>query len=67
MVHFANINQTPSPYSMLQHTGRVAKPKLAPRNCLRYLKTTLILGGGGWGVGLRIHLRYCRSIYVVSM
>ena len=65
MVHFANINQTPSPYSVLQHIGRVAKPKPAPRNYLRYLQTTLILGG--WGVDLRIHLRYCRSIYVVSM
>ena len=47
MVHFADINQAPSPDSMLQDTGRVATPKLVPRNCLRYLQTTLIMGGGG--------------------
>ena len=47
MVHLAEINQAPSPYSMLQHIGRVATPKLVPRNCLRYLKTILIMGGGG--------------------
>ena len=34
-------------YSMLQHIGRVAKPKVAARNCLRYLQTTLIMSGGG--------------------
>ena len=47
MVYFAEINQAPAPYSMLQHTGRVLTPKLVPRNCLRYLQTTLIMGGGG--------------------
>ena len=47
MVLFPDINQTTSPYSMLQHIGRVATPKLVPRNCLRYLQTTLIMGGGG--------------------
>ena len=47
MVHFTEINQDPSPYSMLQYIGRVATPKLLPRNCLRYLQTTLIMGGGG--------------------
>ena len=40
-------NQTPSPSSMLQHIGGAATPKLMPRNCLRYLQTTLIMGGGG--------------------
>ena len=46
----------PSPYSMLQYIGRVATPKLVSRNCLRYLQTTLIMGGGGlvsefmWGI-----------------
>ena len=50
MVHFAEINQAPSPYSMLQHIGKVATPKLAPRNCLRYLQTTLIMGGVGSGL-----------------
>ena len=47
MVHFAEINQTPSPYSMLQHIIRVATPKLVPRNYLRYLQTTLIMGRRG--------------------
>ena len=46
MVHFAEINQAPSPYSMLQHIGRVATPKLVTRNFLRYLQTALIMGGG---------------------
>ena len=46
MVHFAEINQAPPPYSMLQYIGRVATPKLVSRNCLRYLQTTLIMGGG---------------------
>ena len=46
MVHLAEINQAPSTYSMFRHIGRVATPKLVPRNCLRYLQTTLIMGGG---------------------
>ena len=56
MVLFTEINQAPSPYSMLQHIGRVATPKLVPKNCLRYMQTTLIMGGGGsvsefmWGI-----------------
>ena len=37
VVHFAEINQAPSSYSMLQHIGRVATPKLVPRTCLIYL------------------------------
>ena len=47
MVHFAEINQVPSSYSMLPHTGRVATPNLVPRNCLKYLQRSLIMGGGG--------------------
>ena len=56
MIHFAEINQVPSPYSMLQHIGIVATTNLVPRNYLRYLQTTLIMGGGGlvsefmWGM-----------------
>ena len=44
----------PSP--LLNIIGRVATPKLVPRNSLRYLKTALIMGGGGlvsefmWGI-----------------
>ena len=41
-----------SPYSMLQYIGRVATPKLVSRNCLRYLQTTLIMGGGDWSQNL---------------
>ena len=55
-IHFVEINQAPSLYSMLQHTGRVATTKLVPRNCLRYSKTTLIMEGAG--IGLRIYIRY---------
>ena len=50
MVHYAEINQAPSPYSMLQHIGRVATLKLVPRTFIRYLQTTLIMGGGGTNV-----------------
>ena len=34
MVLFPDINQTTSPCSMLQHIGRVATPKLVPRNVI---------------------------------
>ena len=47
MVYFAETNQAPSLYSMLQDIGRVATPKLVPRNGLRCLETTLIMAGGG--------------------
>ena len=53
MVHFAEINQTPFLYSMLPYIGRVATPKLLPRNCLIYLQTTLIIVGGDWSQNLR--------------
>ena len=46
MIHFAEINQVPSTYSMLQYIGGVATQKLVPRNCLRYLQTTLVVKGG---------------------
>ena len=59
MVHFGDINQAPSPYSMLQHIGTVATTKLVPRNRLRYLQTTMVLGEGNtgqkkWSFPLRI-------------
>ena len=47
MIHFAEINEVLSHYSILQHIGRVATPKLVPRNCIRYLQTTLIM----WRLG----------------
>ena len=56
IVHFAEIDQAPSPYSMLQHIGRVATLKLVPGHRLRYLQTALIMEGGGlvseflWGI-----------------
>ena len=56
MVHFAEKNQAPSPNSILQYIGRVAPPKLVPRNCLRNLQITLKMGGEGlvsefiWGI-----------------
>ena len=58
MVNFVEINQAPPP-SMLQYIGRVARPKLVPSNCLRYLQTSL-----KWerGIGLRIYMRYCRLL-----
>ena len=47
MDHFAKTNHTLSPYSMLQHIGRVATPRLVRRNCLRYFLTPLIMGEEG--------------------
>ena len=58
MAHFAETNHAPSPYLMLQHIARVAPPKLALRNCLRYLQRALIIGRSG--VSLRIFLRCFR-------
>ena len=58
----------PSPYSMLQYIGRVATPKLMPRNCLRYFKTTMIMGGGGlilefmWCIVDRCYKVKCESL-----
>ena len=56
MAYFVEINEAPSPYSMLKHIGRVATPMLVPRNCLRYLQTILIMGGGGV---VSDFMRYC--------
>ena len=56
MVHFSEINQALSHYSMLQNISRAATPKLLQRNCLRYLQITSIMGGRGlvsefmWGI-----------------
>ena len=36
----------PSPLLNAQYIGRAATPKLVPTDCLRYLQTTLIIGGG---------------------
>ena len=47
MVHFTEINQVPSHYSILQDIGRVATPKLVPRSCFRYWQITMKLGEGG--------------------
>lgn len=56
---FAEINQVPSPYSLLQHIGRVATTRLVPKNCLRYLDGNNI-DNGKREISLRIYLRYCR-------
>ena len=52
MIHFAEINQVPPVYSMLQYIGRVATPKLVPSNCLRYFQAILIIGKGDWSQNL---------------
>ena len=52
MVHFTEIKYAPPPYLTFQHIGRVATPKLVPRNCLRYFQTTLIIGEGDWSQNL---------------
>ena len=64
MVHLAKINHVPPPCSMLQYIGRVATSTLMPRNCLRYLQTTLAMEGGGLvsefmrGIVAGIYARY---------
>ena len=57
MVHFAETNQAPSAYSILQHIYRIATSKLLSRSCLRYLQAALIMRGKG--IGLRIYVTYC--------
>ena len=53
----------PPPYSVLQHIGRVATPKLVPRNCLRYLQTVLIIAPRRfvlefmWGIVVRFKIQ----------
>ena len=67
MVHFAEIQQAPSPYSMLQYIGRVAAPKFVPKTCLRYLQRTLIIGRGAlvselmWGIIGFLLLHYLKQ------
>ena len=69
MVHLAKTNHVPPPCSMLQYIGRVATSTLMPRNCLRYLQTTLAMEGGGLvsefmrGIVARI---YARHVYVLE-
>ena len=58
MIPFAEINQEPTSYSMLQHIGRIAVPKFGSRNYFRYLQTTLIMEQEMY-VSLRIYVRYC--------
>ena len=58
MVYFAETNQAPLPYSMIQHIGMEIIRKLVPINSLRYLQTTVVMGIGGlvsefmWGIVL---------------
>ena len=68
MAHFAEINQAPSPYSTLQRIGRVATLKLVPKNCLRYLQTTMIMGREGlvskfmWSI-----VEFMKTMYILLL
>ena len=44
MIFSVEKSQVPFLYSMLHQVGRVTKSKLVPKNCLRYLQATLIMG-----------------------
>ena len=57
MVYFAVAGRALSLYPMLHHTSGVATLKFLPRNCLRFLQTTMIMGEG---LSVRIYVRYCR-------
>ena len=61
MVQFAEINQVPSPYSMLQDIGSEATPKLVPTNCL-FAKN---INHGERGIGLGIDVRYCSYFIII--
>ena len=39
MVHSEEKSEVPPPFSMFHQVGQVAKPRLVPTNCLRYLQT----------------------------
>ena len=52
MVHFAEMSMVPPPYSILHHVRGIATPGLVPRNCLRYLQTTLTMGEEDWSQNL---------------
>ena len=56
MVYFAEVNQAPTPYSMLQHIGGVPNQKLVPR--LSQILANNI-DNGTRGIGLRIYKRFC--------
>ena len=56
MVYFAEVNQSPTPYSMLQHIGAVPNQKLVPR--LSQILANNI-DNGTRGIGLRIYKRFC--------
>ena len=60
MVYFAEINQVPSPYSVLQDIRRVV-----PRACAKKLSQILAnnIDNGGREIGLRIYVRYCRLTF----
>ena len=56
MVYFAETNQIPPPYSMLQHIGRVVTPKLCQETVSDTSKQHL--GGEKRRIGLRTYARY---------
>ena len=57
MAYFAEINQAPPAYPMLQYIGRVAIVKLEPKKLSQILANNI--DNVGRGIGLRIYLRYC--------
>ena len=59
MVHFAEINQAPSPYSVLQHWCWKSSNTEACANRLSQILANSI-DNGERGIGLRIYVRYCR-------
>ena len=63
MVHFVEIDQAPSPYSMLQHIGRVETPKHVARNS-KILPNNI--DNKGRGICLSIYMRYCRNTQKTS-
>ena len=61
MVHFAEINQAPPHYSMLQYISDI-------ETCVKKLSQILAnnIDNGGRGIGLRIYVRYCRLLSTES-
>ena len=63
MAHFPEINQVPSPYSMLQDVGRVATLGTS-KACAKKLSQIIAnnVNNRGREIGLRIYVRYYRLV-----
>ena len=57
MVHFAEINQVPSPYSIFTTYWKSSNTKACVKNLSRILASNI--DNGGKEIGLKSYVRYC--------